>query len=363
MPNTCIVASAGSGKTHQLVARASEHKGRCLLTTYTVKNTAEISARMLHQQNGTQDVSTWFSFVLTHCIRPYQARLFSPNYVKGIRLDEFRAPQRARRRDAVRYFTDGNGYLIKDRIADLAISLNEASGGAVMRRLESIYSHIYIDELQDFSGTHLDLLDLLIDSSIEVTVCGDPRQSTFTVSRENRNRGYRGAAMMRWLEERTANGGLVMQTLPENHRSNQQICDFADSLYPDFPTTTSSQTSTESRNHHIGVFTVSCEDRDRYLAEVRPQVLVWDVRAARKLGIDGTLNFGQVKGLAFDDVFVVLTQTMEQSLPTMDDLAAQARAKLYVGITRARHSVGLLMSDTARLPSVRRYTGTEGCEA
>ena len=48
-----------------------------------------------------------------------------------------------------------------------------------IRRLEAIHNNIYYNEVQDLTGYDINLLRLLMKSSIAVTCYGDKKQSTF----------------------------------------------------------------------------------------------------------------------------------------------------------------------------------------
>lgn len=72
--------------------------------------------------------------------------------------------------------------IYSDKIARFACECDKATGGAVIKRLQDRFTHIYIDEMQDISGPDLDFVELLLKSSIKVTLIGDHRQATFNKS-------------------------------------------------------------------------------------------------------------------------------------------------------------------------------------
>ena len=115
-------------------------------------------------------------------------------------------------------------------MSDFAIQLNAKTNGAVVERLERIYSHLLIDEVQDLVGYDLDVLDLLLSSRINLMVVGDPRQHTFATNLGPRNKKYRGAGLAQWFSERE--GQCTLETRNYSYRCNQAICDFADTIFP-----------------------------------------------------------------------------------------------------------------------------------
>lgn len=99
-----------------------------------------------------------------------------PGYVKG--LTRFRdAEQRAYRR----------------HLARLAHEVNAAATGAPIDRLSRLYDAIHIDEVQDLGGWDLDLLEVLMVSTIELNLVGDARQAVLSTNvRDQKNPQYRG---------------------------------------------------------------------------------------------------------------------------------------------------------------------------
>jgi len=57
------------------------------------------------------------------------------------------------------YLTPGHK-IYSDKLAKFVIRCNEKSDGAVIDRLSKIYTHIFIDEVQDLAGYDLDILKL-----------------------------------------------------------------------------------------------------------------------------------------------------------------------------------------------------------
>ena len=77
MADKLIIAAAGSGKTTFLVNQAlSIQDSRVLITTFTEANEQEIKKKFI-EANGcippNVTVQTWFSFLLQHGVKPYQA--------------------------------------------------------------------------------------------------------------------------------------------------------------------------------------------------------------------------------------------------------------------------------------------------
>ena len=140
-----ILAAAGSGKTECVVGAAlAAARGRVLITTYTDENQRHIVRRM-EQKVGVVPkhitVMGWFSFLITHCVKPYQRALTGqPFLINGLNFKGQR--NRFAPKTELRYFLDPKSDLYRDGVSDFAVQVNRMTGGAVVARLERIFSQI-----------------------------------------------------------------------------------------------------------------------------------------------------------------------------------------------------------------------------
>jgi hypothetical protein len=338
-----VIAAAGSHKTEYIVNEALTHPDkRVLLTTYTLHNLRCIEQRIFskvgHIPKHITTVS-WYGFLLNQWCRPYQrALLDAPGVICGIDFKSER-PRKIPQFRTRQYYCNRSGDLYKDWVADFAVKANEAMSGAAVRRLEGIYDEIYIDEIQDLVGYDLQILDILLGSHAHVLMVGDPRQHTYATNQNSRNRQYRGAGIVEWLAKRR--DVCIVENRTTSYRCNQAICDFADALYPDLPATTST-------NHDVvtptGILMLRPDQLPTYMASYAPTVLRHSIRT-NTLGLPA-INFGASKGNTYDHVVIFPTTPIRNYLKTRDPntLADEARSKLYVAVTRARHSVAFVMS-------------------
>jgi DNA helicase II / ATP-dependent DNA helicase PcrA len=234
------------------------------------------------------------------------------------------------------YFIDSHGDVYRDAVADLACRIDDASKGAVLRRLEKIYDRIFIDEVQDLVGYDLEILDRLFRSHIATTVVGDPRQHTFATSTVTKNKKYRGAGFIDWLNERSR--VCVQEHRHESDRCQGDICEFASAIFPEFPPLTSGHSLVTG---HDGVHFITRFDVLAYFEEHRPQVLRWDKRTHTQ-GLPA-INIGVSKGSTYDRVLIFPTKPMLAYLDHRDPTKLTSREKLYVAVTRARHSVAFVV--------------------
>ncbi|WP_100515029.1 UvrD-helicase domain-containing protein [Mycobacteroides abscessus] len=340
--NRVILAAAGARKTESIIRAIAESGSdrRILITTYTIENAAQISERITRNlgtipRNVT--VKTWFTFLLNDWIKPYQNFLTSTNQVRSLNF-KTKPLQYARKADIEGYYLDGQSNIFSDNAADFAVTLDQASNGKVLNRLEGIYDEIYIDEVQDLVGYDLDLLDLLIASDISLTIVGDPRQSTYTTSNTRKYSDYQRLNLYDWFKEREAVGQLTIDWRNESFRCNQEICDFADDLYPSLPRTTSRNTE---RTTHDGIFQIGMKEVHQYMETYEATVLRYKI-TTNTLGYPA-INFGQSKGRTYDRVLIFPTNPMKKYLQTNNLEDAGDIAKFYVAVTRARYSVAFVV--------------------
>ncbi|HEY8587488.1 MAG TPA: UvrD-helicase domain-containing protein [Rhodanobacter sp.] len=340
-PHNCaILAAAGSRKTEHIVETAlAVTSGRVLITTYTNENQNQIVRRM-QEKVGTIPanitVMGWFSFLIAHCIKPYQRARFGKAFlVQGL---NFKGKHHKFAKKADRhYFLDNNSDIFRDGVSDLAVALNEATDGAVIRRLEKIYTNIMIDEVQDMAGYDLELLDLLMKSQIALTMVGDPRQHTFSTNDSRKGKKHQGTGLLGWFKERARLCALHERTV--SYRCNQMICDFADELYPNMPKTTSSGVAVTG---HDGIFYVPESRVSEYLGRFKLVTLLRHDKRAKTLGL-AAINFGVAKGSTFDRVLIFPTEPMLAYLNDRDPSKLKAPEKFYVAVTRARFSVAFVI--------------------
>jgi superfamily I DNA/RNA helicase len=81
----------------------------------------------------------------------------------------------------------------------------------------------------------------------------------------------------------------------------------------------------------------------KYLEAFKPVQLRYNSRAAGVSPNFPVINFGVSKGMGFDRVLIFPTADMLHWLKDNNStLSDPTRAKFYVAITRARHSVGIV---------------------
>lgn len=361
--NKYIIGGAGSGKTTFFVKEALKIQDEnVLITTYTEANEEEIRRKFILLNGGVPKnvtIKAWFSFLFQHWVRPFQGSYNSAlfkydikgmllvNKASGIRYTDKRTrvpvPYGERENFFEHYFTKDHK-IYSDKIAKFADSANRVSCNKVINRLEKIFQHIFIDEVQDLAGYDLDLIKVMMKSAINVLLVGDPRQVTYVTHQPKRHKKYLEGNIKAFLVEECKS--LIKDNIDEtslsySHRNNLQICNYSAKLYPHIKKLNPCECC-RSEVEHQGVFFVRKSDIEQYISEFSPIQLKWDIRtevspSALKI------NFGESKGLTYNRVLIYPTKPMVDWIKNNDfALKQESRAKLYVGITRAKYSVAIV---------------------
>jgi DNA helicase II / ATP-dependent DNA helicase PcrA len=340
--NRMVVASAGARKTTSLVEDAlALANSKVLITTYTTEGLAQINSYLI-KINGcvppNVSVSSWFSFLLRDGVRPYQNFLTAGGRIANISFVELGEHMKfTKKSDASRYYLTAQNDIHNEKVSEFVCECDERSGGRVIKRLEKIYRHILIDEFQDLAGYDLDFIEKLFRSSIAITTVGDPRQATFSTNNSQKNKKFRKSNIYEWIEKPSISKLIRVEHRNECYRGNQAICDFADRLFPEFPRTTSKNLSPTG---HDGIFFITRDQVNEYFAKYKPMVL----RYSKKSDTMGfpALNVGVSKGSTHERVLIFTTGPWEEYLKSYDLAKVGDRIKLYIAITRARHSVAFV---------------------
>lgn len=338
--NRAIFAVAGGRKTEQIVESAiAEAPNRVLILTYTNENQRHITQRIQQKYGSVPthvEVMGWLSFLISQCIKPYQRALTNePLFLRGLNFDGERSRYIPKNKPR-QYFFDRKANIYRNGVSDCAVSLDSATNGEVIGRLEDIYQTIYIDEIQDLVGYDLDLLELLMNSKIALVVVGDPRQHTLSTNRSPRNKKYRGPGLAEWFERRSGNCKIEYRV--ENYRCNQKICDFANDLFPEMPCSVSVDVE---QSDHAGIIEITKREIQEYVESYKP-VPLRDSKRTATYGVKA-INIGVAKGCTYDRVIIFPTKPIRNYLSDRDASKLKAPERLYVAVTRARHSVAFVM--------------------
>lgn len=344
--NQLTLAVAGSGKTQSIVDAcvAADSAERILVLTYTAANQQELMDRLATSSGHRHNVEVrgWFSFLLNDIARPYLPFLYQGKRIEG--FDFKSLPQQGIANDQWRRYFNKHGEARRVHLPQLAHGVNEAACGKPIARIERVYDCIFIDEVQDLCGWDLEVLRLLMASSIPLQLVGDVRQAIISTNdREPKNKKYQKMKIWDWFRREEKLGRLSISQMNKSHRCRPEITALADSLFsPElgFDATESLNTKTTA---HDGIFLVKSEDVSAYVQVFSPMFLRWSAGSGKGFDDLAPLNIGKSKGLSSDHVLVVPTAEMAKFLQRATPLEPQRAAYLYVAVTRARQSVAFVL--------------------
>ncbi len=372
--NILIHSTAGSGKTTCLVKVALNNTDKkILITTYTRNNTQEIRNKFV-ELNGyvpkNVEITTWETFLLKNCIRPYQNlmsfedRIYQvyftntdPHLRKGSNGKYYYAIKKSN--DIQRYYLTSNGKIYSCKISEFADDCHKMVKGKMLQRMEECYDYIFVDEAQDFAGYDFEIMNLILKSkNIKSIIVADKRQNTFDTHHSKKNKKY-AENIIEWFKFLENKKFAKLYYLNNTWRCNQQICDIADSLYPELPKSISKN---KVITEHDGLFYVKNKNLKKYLNRYNPVVLAYGKNSCNDLETDiRTMNFGISKGLTFDRVIIKPTEKIMNFLQ-YGSIPDKAKEKLYIAITRARYSVGFIVPNDINLDTFYNKKIVEWCE-
>ena len=352
MGNQLTLAVAGSRKTQGIVERCASLPSelRVLVLTYTQANQEELRSR-LRQYAGDHhniEVMGWFSFLLSHFAKPFLPFKFPRQRVLGFNFDG-RPNQKARGKSR---FLDSNGAVYACELGRLAYELVADSKGSLLRRLESIYNEILIDEVQDLSAHDWGIIDVLLRSSTDIRMVGDIRQSVLATNpRSQKNTKYSYANAITWFRERETEGLLEIKYSAITLRCQRHIAAFSDTIFDStwgFPAT---QSQNDAVTDHDGVYLVTTKHVNEYVDTYKPQCLRHSVSSGKNFDLD-FLNFKVSKGMTYERVLIIPTAPIAKFIQTGANLEPTSASSFYVAVTRAKQSVAIVLDDagTSALP-------------
>lgn len=369
LTNTLCIAGAGSGKTEKIITESIaeiERGGKVLVVTYTTSNQHELRRRFISSFGKHSDsfvVKGLFSFYLEDMVRPYQQALFTQR-IDGMFFNE----QNPHLQHGKHYMLRGRQEQLEDKsynpshfltkcktkvhsafLAKLAARVAKATRNATSDRLGEIYSKVYFDEVQDLVGWDYDVLKVLSKEMKSPIICvGDFRQTVYETTF--------GHKKPKTAEEKIAafkSMDFKQDALALNYRSIQAICTVADEVHKSAYQGSKSAVDSIPFEfaHHVGVFVVKESDVIDYIAAYDPMVLRWSLASGSKiLPITARCsNFGSSKGLGFNRVLILPTPKqlnfILDGVTPFPEKEEVAQNKMYVAITRARYSLGFIVSD------------------
>jgi hypothetical protein len=199
-----------------------------------------------------------------------------------------------------------------------------------------VYSHVYIDEVQDMAGHDLSIVEVLFDSRIEVICVGDNKQATYSTHNARKNKKKSGRNLWEFCADKESAGVATIEENMVSRRFNNNICAFANRVYPN---TKNIITCMNDVTEHDGVFIIESCDVEQYCEHFKPVVLKYS--RATDVGDRASYNYGECKGMTFDRVLLYPTQPF---VAFLSGKKLDKQEKCYVAVTRPRYSLAIVVN-------------------
>jgi len=343
--NKIVLACAGSGKTWGICRDAinshQDNKKR-LLISYTNKGVESIKKEYAKQNAGVIDsdvcICTWFQFLLKELIKPYQSYyLKNVNMIKSYDFENMYGKISFNKKNSKNYYLNRNYDVKANNASEFSIHLNNISEGLVLKRLEEVYSHIYIDEIQDLVGADIDLLQILFLSSIYTCCVGDYKQSTLRTHNAKGGKTRCGEYVFDYFEKIKKTHYLDIEKCNCSKRFVQDIAKFANLIYPG----NSIVSSFDSTEKNTGVYLISNSDLSIYIRYYNPTILRYD-KNIDTLNYPA-LNFGMSKGMTMDRVLIFPNGPIKKFI--VSGAALSSPHKYYVAVTRPKYNLAFAVDN------------------
>lgn len=369
MSDKLIIAAAGSGKTTYIVNETVKITDKqVLITTFTEANEAEIRKKFIEKYGMIPTniiIQTWFSFLIQHGVKPYQSCLYKDDVVglqlvnkqSALKYTGRNGPVYYKEEEVAKHYFNGNKQIYSDKLAKFVFKVNKLSEGYVISRLSKVYPYIFIDEVQDMAGYDLEVIKLLFKSNIQVTMVGDPRQVTYSTHYDKKHTKYKDGKIEDFIQNECKRLQVVVDkdSLNKTYRNRKEICIYANEVFSEYDGCSWEE---KAPTNHDGVFFVKKSNVNSYLKAYAPMQLR-DKISVKINDNYQSMNFGVSKGLTFDRTLIYPTKNMLEWINNNEtELAFSTRAKLYVALTRARHSVGIVVDDkfSEKVDGITYYT-------
>lgn len=372
MNNQVIFAAAGNGKTYSLCAKAkaaiSAGTKYVLLISYTNEGVRSLEKEYKKQNCGVLDerviFKSWYSFLLSEFIKPYQCSLrlnnkiykkeapitIPENFISSIAFYITGSIPAWYKQTHLQYFLNSHGDIYPDRVSHLAYLCNEHSNEKPIARMEQIYSHIFIDELQDYAGWDLEIIQLLFNSQISLSSVGDYKQATYRTNNSPKNRQYRDENIRNFFLHIQQMGLCSVLYANTTRRFNYEICNFINTIHNDCDAIVVPDPLLKNAPipENSGVYIIDYKYLNDYCEYYHPTILRYDKRTQIPFNCMDcdVFNYGGSKGATFERTVIVPVSTTIPFIERQEKISSkQTRSKFYVACTRVKHSVVFAMYD------------------
>lgn len=344
--NIIKIEAAGAGKTYSIcecalkVTENETNAKRVLIISYTNRGIDAIKTEIKKQNMGALsnkiDVMSWYTFLLGEMIKPYQSFLFDINEIKSLDFSEVYGKINYKKKGRKARYINSHGDIRSNYASELILYLDDISNSRVVNRLQEMYSHIFIDEVQDMAGYDLNIIEVLMKSNISIICVGDNKQATFKTNNSTKNKKMTGTNIWMFFKNMVNEGIAKIEKKLVSRRFNRKICSFANEVYSNENNMT---TSMSDVTEHDGVVLIAKDDLAKYYNYFCPTVLRYDKKT--DTGEYLSYNFGECKGMTFDRVIIFPNGPFKDFL--LKEKVLKSPQKYYVAATRAKYSIAFVL--------------------
>lgn len=322
MDKEIILATAGSGKTTEIIKRLNE-ENKILLITYTDANYNILKNKVLEKYKEIPKnikIYTYFSFLYNVCFAPLKRNLD----IRGLDFKDIN--NKYFKKENIKYYLNTkNRKMYHCRLARFC---NEQLIDDIKKRLKKYFDVIFIDEVQDFASHDFNFLMKILETNVNIFMVGDFYQHTYDSSQDgNVNINlYKDYTKYKNLFKQK-NIKINTELLKKSKRCSKPVCDFI--------------------KNKIGIDIESENEKETIVKEITEEKeiinIIEDDKIVKlfynnhiKYNIKNTNNWGNSKGETYKDVCVVLNANTYKLYKKnmLNELAQQTKNKLYVACSR-----------------------------
>lgn len=221
MDKEIVLATAGSGKTTEIIKRLNK-ENKLLLITYTDANYDILKNKVLEKYKEIPNnikIYTYFSFLYNVCFAPLKRNWD----IRGLDFKDIN--DKYLKKDDIQYYLNKkNRKMYHCRLASFC---NEYLIDEIKERLEKYFDTIFIDEIQDFASHDFNFLMQILEANVNFFMVGDFYQHTYDSSRDgNANINlYKDYTKYKKLFKQK-NIKINTELLKKSRRCSKTVCEF-----------------------------------------------------------------------------------------------------------------------------------------
>lgn len=363
MAKKVILAKAGAGKTYYICHQINPNE-RNLILAYTHENVDNICRELKDAFQSipcNTQVSTFHSFLYSHCILPYWPIIVASFNAHNKRLNgvTFKSPPpriiKRKGKDIpnpayisqteIEHYLDSSDRIYCSYLSELLIQgfkRDKQLFSRIITRINMFFDNVLIDEFQDFRENDYSFIEKLAKKMNSIVMVGDYFQHSVSGS-NNSGKPFKckraDVSYENFCSALQKSHFQVDDTsLVYSRRCSLAVCDFvAEKL--NIPILSSDINSGD-------IIWVQEDKIDQMLKDDKIIKLVWS--ESNKYNFN-SINWSLSKGNTYNEICVILTEKFEKIGDTnfsLDGISQISINKLYVALTRSSGHVHLIKASS-----------------